>query len=169
MRLTPDGALVCNSHLSPGVAELWRNRMSPPIWHQKVLELALLRLSELPMYRRSQAALLFIKHGEIHCRILFRENENADEPSRADYEVAKRIADLKDTPAEAYAEANLVIWNEPSGHQANAVSVTGAERNDPHETEWLQRITFDPESGLITGHECWTHDISRKANALAQC
>ncbi|HEV2692904.1 MAG TPA: hypothetical protein VG347_08400 [Verrucomicrobiae bacterium] len=87
--------------------------MTPPNWHQKIFELARLRFSELPLPQDLHSRLLFIKHGEIHCRMFFSNGADADKPSQSDYLIWKRIADIKDTPAEAYAVASLVIGMEP--------------------------------------------------------
>ena len=92
---------------------------------------------------------------------------DADEPSSAHYQIWKRIDDLKDTPGEAYAVASLAIWNGPSGDQSWVISVKGAEREDAYETQWFQRISFDPESGRITGHEYWPCELTRPRNALS--
>jgi hypothetical protein len=58
--------------------------MTPPSWHQTVLELARSRFSEIPSSRHSMVRLLFIKYGQIHCRTFFSDNRDADEPGRVD-------------------------------------------------------------------------------------
>lgn len=144
-----------------------RSPMTPPSWHQKVLELARQRFAELPSPRDSQPLLLFIQYGEIHCRTFFSDSADADEPSSAHYQIWKRIDDLRDTAGEAYAVASLTRCNSPSIGQCWAISVQGAERGNAHETRWFQRITFDSASGQITGHEYWQCDLTRRRNALS--
>jgi len=142
-----------------------RDCMTPPSWHRQVLELARQRFAELPSPRNSQPQLLVISYGEIHCRTFTSVSTDADEPSRADFEISKRIEDLRGTPCEAYAVASLVIWNQP-GYQTWALSVRGAEQNDLLETAWLQRVSFASDSGQITCHECWAFDQAVRPNAL---
>jgi hypothetical protein len=144
-----------------------RKRMTPSEWHREVLELARQRLAELPSPADSKPLLLFIRHGQIHCRTLFSDSRDADEPSSAHYQIWKRIDDLRGTDAEAYAVASLTICNSPSAEQCWAIDVQGAERADAYETTWLQRISFDSETGQITGHECWPFNPIRRPNALS--
>lgn len=141
--------------------------MTPPNWHQTVLDLARQRFAQLPSPRDPQPLLLFIRYGQIHCRTYFSDSEDADEPSNAHYQIWKRIDDLRDTSAEAYAVASITISNSPPAERCWAISVQGAERGDLHEARWLQRVSFDSESPQITGHECWLSDLTRRPNALS--
>jgi hypothetical protein len=141
--------------------------MTPSNWHHKVFELARQRFAELPSALDSQPLLLFIRYGEVHCRTFFSDSTDADEPSRAHYQIWKRIDDLRGTPAEAYAVASLTIRNLPSGEKSGVIDVRGAERGDPYEVRWSQRITFDSESGQITGHEWRPFELTRPPNALS--
>jgi hypothetical protein len=141
--------------------------MVAPNWHQKVFDLARQRFEELPVPKRSRAMLLFIRYGQIHCRTFFSDSRDADELPSAHYQMWKRIDDLRDTAAEAYAVASLTLSSSPSTPQCSVIDVQGAERGDPYESRWFQRISFDPESGNIAGHECWPCELTRRPNALS--
>jgi len=139
--------------------------MIAPSWHQKGFELARQRFAELPSPKDSKPLLLFIRHGQIHSRTFFSDSSDADEPSNAHYQIWKRIDDLRDTAAEAYAVASLTLSSSPSAAQCWAICVQGAERADPYEARWFQRISF--ESGQITAHEFWPCELTRRPNALS--
>ena len=141
--------------------------MTPPNWHQKVFELARQRFAELPSPLDSWPLLLFIRHGQVHCRTFISDSSDADEPPKAHYQIWKRIDDLRDTAAEAYAVASLTIRDSPLGEKCGVITVQGAERGDPYEARWFQRISIDSESGKITGHECWPFELTRPPNALS--
>ncbi len=95
------------------------------------------------------------------------DSTDADEPSSAHYQIWHRIDDLRDTAADAYAVASLAVQKLPSGERCGVISVQGAERGDPQEARWFQRISFGPGSGQTTGHECWPFELSRLPNALS--
>lgn len=111
--------------------------------------------------------LLFIRHGQIHCRTFFSDSRDADELPTAHYQMWKRIDDLKGTAAEAYAVATLTGGSSPLMADCGAIYVRGAERDDAVESGWFQRISSAPGAEHIEAHECWPSDVGRAPNAIS--